>query len=495
MVLVKPARKIQRLRKKKYNTGDIVSLVQEVIKTDSDDTEGLARQFPTTKNGLMKLFNHAANRFIYTEDPEKNQWVQAPSYLYHISKEGDCKSFTVFLISVIRNMGLKSIVRYVSYGSKDYRHVYPIAILPTGEQVVMDLAYYKQEGGAFGTEKPFFKKKDIIVEGLYKLGTVGNTKKGVEDSIAEMERLLRDIPDSIITDGVGDVTKMSNGQLDKYLMQDRLSAFAMHEKNPLKRKVYLDGVKAFKKGTIAGIGSIESSDFGIKLQQFINKANANTTPAFKPFKLQISKPSAHELSGLKDFLGKIGKAFGKLFKKLMNWVFKGAAKKMAPFFLFTFIKKKVSPEVDRRKLAQTKIFKWIQKIGKFDQKKLETLIFNEIKKETGKTPKELLNGAANGKKIGVLPAALVAKAPEIIKAMGLVVEVIKKVGGLFKKEKESEEVTKEVNEENAPDLEVLAKETTDEDIGADEQDPKGEGSGGLAIAAGIATFLGLFAFA
>jgi hypothetical protein len=481
---VKPANLKRTLIKKSYHTADIMDLVNWVAATDKEDTDELSSQFAPTRAGLKQLFEFVDKTFTYEEDPPNAQWVQTPSYFYHESRKGDCKSFTVFISSVVYSMGLDHIIRYSSYGTKDFRHVYPVIVLPDGSQVPMDVVWKKQEGGPFGQEKPYTKKKDFYMKGgLYKLGDNNPCDDAdmvgqVQGSLAELKAVLADIPDTIVTDGPGDITAMTSGELDRYLMKQRLEIFAHQEKSTKVKAEYEKGIVALQKGTIAGIGNLESTPFGVHIANFLRKTDADNKPAFAPFQLAVPKPQNNAVTGIGDWLKDVGEVFKGLFTKLVNWVFKGPARAMAPYFLFTFIKDLTkSKEVNRRKAEQEKTYQWILKTGRFEDDKLKALIFNEIKAQSGYTPEEILNDASKAK---IASPALIALLPKIISAMGFVVEVIKKIAGLFKKpEKEAGTVSKE----NAPDLKVL--EELNQPTATTPTTTAGSGSG-LAIAAGLA---------
>lgn len=479
MPLVKPYRDTKRLVKVDYDTSDIIELVQNVLEDDRDDTEGLAKTIPVNRRGLRWLFNHVDNRITYNEDPQFNQWVQTPSYLYHKTREGDCKSYTVFISSVLYNMGVPHYIRYTAYGTKDFRHVYPVAIL-NGREIPMDVVWKVQEGGRFGKEKSFTKKKDFYVDGLYKLGTTKAAQQSAQSTISQLEAVLADIPDSIITDGVGDITKMTSGQLDRVIMKEQLEIFASQSTGK-ERQLYLRGLAAIRRGKVAGIGNLYQTRFGASLEQFLRNTAYDNALAFQPFTLAI--PSKAVVNGFNPFKA-IGKVFKKLFAKLVNWIYKGPARKMAPYFLFTFINKSTSSkEINRRKAEQQKTYDWIKKAGRFDDKKLRGLIFNQIKSDTGMTPQEILNKGAE-KTIAALPAGLAAKfAPKVLKALGLVVEVIKKITGLFKKKKEEVAEAGEVTAANAPDLELLEE--------LNEKPVEKQDSSGVLLAAGMAA-LGVY---
>lgn len=437
--LVKPATGLVEQRKRAFETDDIVALVNEVEQTDRDDTEVLSRMFEPTLHGLKKLFDFMRVNFHYQEDFSGNQSVRTPSYFFK-TRVGDCKSYTVFICSVLHNMGLKRIIRYTSYGTKKYRHVYPIAILPNGRRVILDVVYAVQEGGQFGEEKKFTKKKDFHVkaQGLYKLGntSMGQDTGGLthlqarrlEAQMNEMESAMSDIPDEIISQGPGDVTEMTSGELDRYLMAERLQAQADHEKDPRVRNMLVSGKKAVQSGQISGIGSLGDPRFVTSLSNFIDDTKADNRRAIELPKLAIQQGAS--VSGL---FKKIGGLFKKLFKKLMNFIFKGPGKLMGPYFLFLYLGGKAVGkvrEITRRRKSQEKTYSWIKKVGKFDDRKLNSLIEIGIKKQTGHDPKSLLRKAGAGNAIGAIPVAVLIKGAKVA---SIVITVIKKMKNVFKK--------------------------------------------------------------
>ncbi len=506
--LVKPHRKARKLYKKNYRTKDIVEVVLEVERTDRDDTVELAKKFAPTYEGLRSLFYWCADHFQYDEDPPGRQWIQTPSYLYHTGV-GDCKSFTVFISSVLHNMGLSRILAFSHYSRlpSDWKHVYPIAILPGGQRVPLDLAYYKQEGGIVGTEKKFRKKIEYIVntkQGLYKLGTtVPGQQRQIPQvtSLADIEAAVSDIPDDIITAGPGDVTVMTSGQLDRHLMQERLIIEANQAPNENTRKKLITAVAVLEQGSLAGIGKTLPVAYIQKLATFLKKTANDKRRAFRPFTVsvqpvgisggflkKIGKGLKKVGKGIGKAAKKVGQAIGNAWKKLVNWIFKGPAKMMGAYFVFLWIKKGVrNKEARRRIAAQKKSYNWIRKTAKLDDGKFRQLMENGVKQQTGMTPAQLVNQAA-GKRIGAVMATAVALG---LKAIGIIIQVIKKISGLFKKNK-SEAGT--INEGNVSDLELLEGEAPGADtvIDADGEVRPDNSSGGLLVAAALG--LGIMAF-
>ena len=187
-------------------------------------------------------------------------------------------------------MGLKRIIRYTAYETKEFKHVYPVAVLPSGEQVILDVVYKKQEGGYFNTEKAFTRKHDYLMSpatkaGLYKIGAIEQQEALI--SIEELEAVLAEIPDTVIHQGDGDITLMTSGQLDRKIMADRLHVVANQTTDQKLRVELLQGAAAVKTGNLAGISGL-NSQFQQTLSTFIKTTGKDTKPAFQPFKICYS---------------------------------------------------------------------------------------------------------------------------------------------------------------------------------------------------------------
>lgn len=392
---IKPHNPRVRLYKESYRTDDIIGLVNTVLKTDVDDTEAFSRQFEPTRAGLRRLFKWVDHNFTYVEDPDGSQWVQTPSYLF-ASKRGDCKSYTVFISSVLQNMGLDHIIRYTNNDGTQIHHVYPVAIL-RGQEIPLDVVYKKLEGGAFGTEKPYINKKDFPMKGLYKLGNTGSTQLPMRIADQEVDRLrasVAHIPDSVVSSQGGDLTEMTEGEYRRWYTARRYRSLAVKTQNPQIRQEYEAAARILESGNIRGIGAATVSPIQRQAAEIWLKSQQLTRPAFEPWEVQFTVPE--QVSGffrkVGDFFKRIGNAIKDAWKKFVNWLFKGQAQKSSPYFIYLYLDESrvKSPEIRRRIQEQKKTFRYIKEKGKLDSAKLNEAILNGIADQTGASAEQII---------------------------------------------------------------------------------------------------------
>jgi hypothetical protein len=131
---------------------DLMHRVNSFIQESIDQTVIISQHF---KGGdeIRKVFDFLLNEITYQADGEEQE-ILKPNALISRAK-GDCKSFTLFAIGVLSNLGHKCKIRFVGYtpGSNLLNHVYPIV-----DGVICD-AVWK----VYNSEKPFINKQDFIL--------------------------------------------------------------------------------------------------------------------------------------------------------------------------------------------------------------------------------------------------------------------------------------------------------------------------------------------
>lgn len=502
-------------------TEDIIKVILEVERDHHHETTALAASFTPDRAGMERLFWHVKNGIPYQEDPAFKQWIQTPARLWHNRKKslggtgagGDCKSMTLFICSVLKNMGLPYRIRFVSYSARSKRptHVYPIVVL-NGRDVILDAVYH-----GFNMEKPWKHKQDYNftkMAEIYKLSGIGSRQPGrigeLQDYKKRLDAIIQSIPDEVVTAGPGDLTKLSASAFERLQVSNLWAIRAEAETNAARKQELMAAAKAVRKGTIAGIGSTNPKTIK-DVEQVLTTTQLKQGPAFRMPSLQVDGDVQSSLSG---FFQDIGDAIKKAFTKLVNWVFKGPAREMGAYFLYKFLPqgKKLSAEITKRIGAQSKTLDFFKKVAKFDESQLMREFAAGIAKKTGKTPTEFINSVA-GKKIagigftgapatnaGATNAKVGFTGVEIVAAIQIIMQIIGKIADLFKKKKSD---AGEVTPANASDPAELAKMVQEEEAKAKAESgatqtkpgegktPKESGGSGGMIGLGLAALVGI----
>lgn len=393
------------LKKKDGMTSDII---REVIEANNENlevqTKSLSYNFSRDRAGMELLWRFVKGEIGYEEDPTGVQWVREPARLF-ADGVGDCKSFTLLICAVLKNLGITHTIRFCTYNPANQyvTHVYPIAHMPDGQTIIIDAVW-----NAFDEEKtPLFLTTDYFFDmDVYRLSGVGSN------------------PEAIIQNVAAHMTREGN----------KLTTYATDITTMSEREViaFLSG------GTVSGIGS--------------NAAAFNLPVIIMPDdavgKIDLKKTGQK----IKDALKKTGKAIiapavaiKDAVKKMVNWVFQTGLKKAAPYFLFSFITKTdgLSPQVKQKIDKQRKIIAWIAKTTGTSEGVVLAAISKGIQDKYKQSPDQVIANARNIAGIGVIDIAI-----------ELAIELVKKVIDFFKKSD-----APEVSADAASDINDLRRES------------------------------------
>jgi hypothetical protein len=425
------------------NTQDIIEEILDAVTEVRGQTKGFARKFSRDRAGMRQLWQWVRSNIRYEEDPLGVQWVREPARLWH-DRVGDCKSFTLFIVSVLENLNLRYFVRFSNTddrGSRNVNHVYPVAVLPGGEEVILDAVWR-----TFDSEKAYFNAIDYTMADIYRLSGIGSAAVAqTEQYLTDVQALAAEIPDEVL-DG-DDITEMSAGQFRRWQASEQFLAQAGHAPSEASAARYVAAAEAVRTGSVAGLGNLAAGDLS-KIRKFIAETSAEQQKAFPAPVLEVPDGVA----GIGNLISNIANAVKEAWKKVVNWLFKSAMPGAAPFFLYTFIKKSVGKKTDAKRARQSGLLQWIQKAGKFDS---ANAVMNAartgIVKHFGKQPEALLNEASSGK--GTIAGHSVgAFAVVAAKVIMFIVEIVSKIAKLFKKKQP------DVSQGDAPDYTELASE-------------------------------------
>jgi hypothetical protein len=165
-----------------YDNGSTEDIIKIVLKGCSADIKKGFKQFckgfSKDEKGLRDLWSFVKYRIVYKVDDDGRQDILLPAALWERGW-GDCKSKTVFIIHVLRCLGIPYQVRFTGYSGKSLTHVYALAYI-NGEEYIIDTVY-----DFFNREKKYKHKKDFdmakisMISGLETEETTSESKKGI----------------------------------------------------------------------------------------------------------------------------------------------------------------------------------------------------------------------------------------------------------------------------------------------------------------------------
>lgn len=144
----------------KFEDGRIPEIIQEIQKAIRPNVVNqFAKDFPPTHEGLGNLWQWVKSNIRYKEDGDRRQIIQHPARL-NVSRQGDCKSMSLFVVSVLICWRCPFTLMFVHYPDTGSNHVYPVAHTTEGD-IIIDTVWKR-----FNSQKEPFQ---IILKQTYKI--------------------------------------------------------------------------------------------------------------------------------------------------------------------------------------------------------------------------------------------------------------------------------------------------------------------------------------
>ena len=176
-----------------YKNASVEDIIKAVVHADRLSGHFTARFAPMLRAGthrqtLKNVWQFTRRNITYLRDTDGEEVVKSPGKTWE-DRTADCKSLSVFIASILKNLGYEYFYRVVFYdpASPNQGHIYPIAVLPDGEEVPMDAvntkfdeeyAYWKAEDYQHNGKRagisgpPPTKRRGIIVAGMVGLAII-----------------------------------------------------------------------------------------------------------------------------------------------------------------------------------------------------------------------------------------------------------------------------------------------------------------------------------
>lgn len=129
-----------------------------VVNLEEDSISGCGEE-----SKCEAVFAYMVEHVSFLLDPAGTQMIKSPARLL-ADGNGDCKSLTMFVSCCLHCLGISHIIRFVSFdGDNQFTHVYPVALLQDGREVIMDMCETDADGVVlFDYARPYTKKKDFV---------------------------------------------------------------------------------------------------------------------------------------------------------------------------------------------------------------------------------------------------------------------------------------------------------------------------------------------
>ncbi len=416
------------------NTYDIVNEVLRTYLLYKDDTCGLAKQLKgsTKIETLRNIWEFVKKNFKYKTDPVGYQYVQRPAVLWR-NRVGDCKSFSIFIGSLLNCLGIPFVFRFTSHRDTTTPH-HVFVVVPDGDkEIILDATLSR-----FNYQKPYTFKIDYDMSKLYRIEGVHESGKldlpeDIENMTeAELELAIAKQRLEIERDIAAELRGIGSVRVEKYndileAVNDALEAARRGDYKEMYAIAYMTDKGEYsdtQKALVAGIN--DAAEIGLfrkrnrrkrrKRKKFLKKLWQKTKKAVS----RAAKKATRFLKTAADKVAKGVKAFG---RKVLN-IPKAVVRKIlqvllpvaSPMFLYIFVKNpSVLPPKARRKYnKQMKIFKLItQKLG-MKESQVKAIIRNGIMKRFKKSPETVLREMFGARVAGIgnpKIAAVLSKVP------------------------------------------------------------------------------------
>jgi hypothetical protein len=169
-----------------YHTVEFIpKVVQETLHQTKLLAEHLKRNniYETCKNIWHFVYEH----INYRKDATGYEQIRSPSRAWHDRHSGvDCDCYSVFISSILTNLGIPHLLRITKYHRDYFQHIYPVVPFEKGF-ITVDCVTDR-----FNYEVPFSEKKDYSMDLQYLNGFEdGDGMFGSGDGMEELGRILQ----------------------------------------------------------------------------------------------------------------------------------------------------------------------------------------------------------------------------------------------------------------------------------------------------------------
>ena len=141
---------------------DTVAFIPQVVSQTKWQSKKLAKLlkgdsvYTTCQNIWEFVYNHIR----YHKDEEGREQIRSPTRSWHDRARGvDCDCYSVFISSILVNLGIPHVLRITKYSQDYFQHIYPIVPTGQGKYITIDCVVDK-----FNYEEPYTEKFDTTMD-------------------------------------------------------------------------------------------------------------------------------------------------------------------------------------------------------------------------------------------------------------------------------------------------------------------------------------------
>lgn len=156
-LLISRPRGITETVKRNAKLEDTIEFLPKAMRRVVCQTEKIAPLVlgDTLEDTCYNIWRRLYRAIRYQKDDAGKEQIRSPRCTWW-GRRGDCDDFSVFVSSILCNLGIPHLFRIAMYTEENgYQHIYPVAIAPNGREIVIDCVLNK-----FNKEVPFIKKID-----------------------------------------------------------------------------------------------------------------------------------------------------------------------------------------------------------------------------------------------------------------------------------------------------------------------------------------------
>ncbi len=157
--------------RKHANVHHTVAFIPKVVQQTLNQTKQVAKRLKGRNVYEMcsNIWYFVYQHINYKKDQEGFEQIRSPSRSWHDRKQGvDCDCYSVFISSILTNLGIPHILRITKYNRDYFQHIYPI--VPIGNNYITLDCVTDQ----FNYEVPYSAKKDYPMDLQYLNGFDGD---------------------------------------------------------------------------------------------------------------------------------------------------------------------------------------------------------------------------------------------------------------------------------------------------------------------------------